>query len=55
MKVNEEGSGVVESTENVAKEARASFDCDRPFQFAIKDGITGMILFSGRVVNPSRN
>ena len=30
------------------------FTCDRPFMFYVEDGLTGLTLFIGRLVDPSR-
>ena len=31
------------------------FECNRPFLFVIRDKLTGMIVFNGRVTNPNEN
>ena len=58
IEVNEEGSEAAAATGMVMM-MRAmpappqKFTCDRPFLFAIKDNLTGMVLFTGRVTDPS--
>ena len=58
IEVNEEGSeaaaatGMVVSSRSLSQPA--SFDCDHPFIFFIKDSKTGIILFTGRVVDPTK-
>jgi serpin B len=31
------------------------FNCDCPFLYMIKDNLTGLVLFAGRVTNPTQN
>ena len=55
IEVNEEGSeaaaatGAVMMLTSIPEEFRA----DRPFLFFLRDKLTGMLLFQGRVVDPS--
>ena len=58
VEVNEEGSEATAATEGEER-ARGlpppnqKFNVDHPFLFIIRDKLTGMILFQGRVVDPS--
>ena len=58
IEVNEEGSeaaaatGMVVSSRSLSQPA--SFDCDHPFIFFVKDSKNGIILFTGRVVDPTK-
>ena len=58
IEVNEEGSeaaaatGAIMMTEMMVMNPK--FMCNRPFLFVIKDNLTGMVLFNGRVVNPNK-
>jgi serpin B len=59
IEVNEEGSeaaaatGVIMMTRMMV--LTPQFRCDRPFLYLIKDKLTGLILFGGKVENPSKN
>jgi len=59
VKVDEKGteaaaaSAVVMTTEGAAAEPMARFDADHPFLFMIRDNQTGLVLFMGRVADPS--
>jgi len=59
FEVNEEGSEAAAATfADVQLYSALSFDssnfyCDHPFMFYIKDNLTGLTLFTGRVVNPA--
>ena len=57
IEVNEEGAEATAASFGEARElcVRISpqFTCVRPFAFVIKDNLTGMILFSGHVVDPT--
>ncbi len=57
--VNEEGSEAAAATAvvMVMKAARMTprFLCDQPFLYFIKDKLSGLILFGGKVENPTRN
>ena len=58
IEVNEEGSEAAAATAGIMM-ARAMIRtpeviCDRPFMFAIRDSLTGMTLFSGRVMDPTK-
>lgn len=58
IEVNEEGTEAAAATSAImmtrAMVMTPRFVCDRPFLFAIRDNLTGMTLFSGRVVDPSK-
>ena len=58
VEVNEEGSEAAAATFAVimskTSQSRPEFRCDRPFMFLIRDNLTGMILFSGHVTDPSK-
>ena len=57
--VDEEGSeaaaatGLVVSSRSLSSQP-PTFDCDHPFVFLIEDSKTGLMLFTGRVVDPSK-
>ena len=57
IEVNEEGSEAAAATGLVAVSRSMTmphtFICDHPFFFFIKDSKTGLILFNGRVLDPS--
>ena len=63
LEVNEEGSEAAAANIAVVilkcKRAKApeikKFHCTLPFFFAICDNVTGMVIFSGRVINPTTN
>ena len=58
IEVNEEGSEAYAATmadmvDGIATAVKPlQFTCDHPFLFMIKDHLTGMILFSGKITNP---
>ena len=58
IEINEEGaeasaaSGAAMVEKGFRFETDPLFICDHPFLFMIKDNLTGMILFSGKVTNP---
>ena len=58
IEVNEEGTEAAAASAAIVMTRmmvrNPEFICDRPFLFAIRDNLTGMILFSGRVVNPTK-
>jgi serine protease inhibitor len=59
VKVDEKGteaaaaSAVVMSRESMAAVPNTRFDADHPFVFMIRDNRTGLVLFMGRVADPS--
>jgi serpin B len=60
IEVNEEGSEAAAATAVVmrmmcAVQMTPSFFCDQPFLYLIKDKLSGLILFGGRVENPSKH
>lgn len=60
IEVNEEGSEAAAATGMVMMMRSMPmppqpFICDHPFMFFIKDNLTGMILFAGRVTDPTKN
>ena len=58
VEVNEEGAEAAAATAGImmmrAMPMNPEFTCDRPFMFLIRDNLTGMILFSGHVTDPSK-
>lgn len=59
IEVNEEGCEAAAATAMMMKAlmmpaSPKKFYCNRPFLFAIRDNQTGMMLFAGRVVNPTK-
>ena len=58
IEVNEEGSeaaaatGMVISSRSLSEPA--AFVCDHPFVFFIRDSKTGLVLFMGRIVDPTK-
>ena len=59
VEVNEEGTEAAAATAAVLSGRSRQpeperFTCDRPFMFLIRDNLTGMILFSGHVTDPSK-
>ena len=59
IEVNEEGSEAVAATmaavSNKMMVRNERFICDKPFLFLIKDTLTGLILFSGRIADPTKD
>ena len=57
VEVNEEGTEAAAATGAVmmtrAMIMNPTFECNRPFVFAIHDSLTGMVLFAGRVMDPT--
>ena len=59
VEVNEEGAEAAEATFAAVSFFKSvsgipEFRCNRPFMFLIRDNLTGMILFSGHVTDPSK-
>ena len=59
IEVNEEGSEAAAATAGIMMARMAVlnplFRCDKPFLYLIKDNLTGLVLFAGRVSDPSKN
>ena len=60
VEVNEEGAEAAAATAGImmlraapGAFSKPTFICDHPFLFMIRDNLTGLILFSGRVLNPT--
>ena len=58
VEVNEEGTEAAAATAIIfasrSSRGKPEFICDRPFMFLIRDNLTGMILFSGQVTDPTK-
>ena len=58
IEVNEDGAEAAAATAGImmmrAMPMNPEYYCDRPFMFLIRDNLTGMILFSGHVVDPTK-
>ncbi|MBN1538928.1 MAG: hypothetical protein JW939_02200 [Candidatus Thermoplasmatota archaeon] len=55
IKVDEEGTTAAAATAFIMEAGTAmSFDANRPFMYIIQDQETGLILFMGRVMDPSK-
>jgi serpin B len=59
IEVNEEGSEAAAATAGIMMARMAvlspQFRCDKPFLYFIKDNLTSLILFGGKVANPTKN
>ena len=59
IEVNEEGSEAAAATAMMMALycyiPDPEFKCDKPFMFIIKDGMSRLVLFGGRVENPTKN
>ena len=59
IEVNEEGSEAAAATAAIMMMRAAlmtpQFIFDRPFVYFIKDNLTQLVLFGGRVANPTKN
>ena len=59
IEVNEEGAeaaaatGAIMMTKSMPMGPKPTFICDHPFLFMIKDNLTGLVLFSGKVIHPT--
>ncbi len=59
IEVNEEGSeaaaatGIIMMTRMMV--LTPQFRCDKPVLYLIKDNLTGLVLFAGRLSDPSKN
>ena len=54
---NEDGAEAAAATAGIMMRAmpmNPQYHCDRPFMLLIRDNLTGMILFSGYVVDPTK-
>ena len=58
VEVNEDGAEAAAATAAIitvkSRPINPQFTCDRPFMFLIRDNLTGMILFSGHVRDPTK-
>ena len=57
IEVNEEGAEAAAATGAIMMlksmpMRKPTFTCDHPFLFMIKDNLTGLVLFSGKVIHP---
>ena len=59
IEVNEDGSTAAAATfgmmANKMMMRLPPFACDKPFLFYIKDKLTGLAVFAGKVENPTKN
>ena len=61
IEVNEKGSKAAAATYvectiySCSEDETPQFNCNRPFLFLIKDNLSGLILFAGRIEDASRN
>jgi serpin B len=57
IKVNEKGTEASAATVTTLsmKSAVPTFRCDRPFFFLIRDNLSGLVIFAGRVLDPTKN
>ena len=57
VEVNEAGTEAAAATAGMMmlSSLPPQFNCDCPFLYMIKDNLTGLVLFAGRVANPTKN